>query len=110
MVRKLMSSMSSPDKPKPAARRRKNDRSEIRTSFLPEGNGAAKWAYICVVAGLCPGVGLLTGIPAIILGFVGRIRAKKKEDHPGLGHAVVSMAFGAFELITQGVGAWLLLG
>jgi hypothetical protein len=100
--------MSSPAKPKPAVRRRPHDRSEIRASFLPEGNRAAKWAYVCVLAGLCPGVGVVTGIAAIILGFFGRRIAKKDTEQRGLGHACMAMFFGAFEVFSQGVGWWIL--
>ncbi|WP_020470224.1 hypothetical protein [Zavarzinella formosa] len=100
--------MSSPSKPKPK-RRRPHDRSEIRVSFLPEGNRAAKWAYVCMLAGLVPGVGVLTGFAAIILGFFGRRIAKKDEHERGLGHACMSMILGAVEVVCQGIGWWLLL-
>jgi hypothetical protein len=105
----LMSSVSPTSKPK-IVRRRPHDRSEARVSFLPEGNRAAKWAYICLLIGLLPGIGLVTGIAAVILGYFGRQIARRDEHGRGLGHACVSMMLGAFEVVCQGAGWWVLLG
>lgn len=90
--------------PVPTARR-KNDRSEIPVSFLPEGNSTACKAYLCAVIGLIPGLGLLCGPPAIILGIFGRRSALRDEHHRGLGHAYVSRLLGAVELVCNGTGA-----
>lgn len=103
-----MSSPSSTSGPKPG-RRRANDRSEIPVSFLPAGNRAAKWAYICAWLGLIPGVGVVTGWPAMLLGWAGRRAAHNDEHKRGLGHAVVSMALGGIEVVSQGAGWWLLV-
>ena len=103
-----MSSPTPPSGPKPG-RRRPHDRSEIPVSFLPTGNRAAKWAYLCAWAGLIPGVGLVTGAPAVVLGLIGRRIAKKDDLARGLGHSVVSMFLGVMEVICQGVGAWVLM-
>jgi len=93
--------------PVPTARR-KNDRSEIPVSFLPEGNPTACKAYICAVIGLIPGLGLLFGPPAIILGFLGRRAALKDEHHRGKGHAYVSRLVGGVELVCNLAGAIVL--
>jgi hypothetical protein len=85
-------------------RRRKNDRSEVPVSFLPDGNPNARRAYVCVLLGLIPGLGLLFGPPAMILGTIGRRTALRDEFRRGLGHAYVSRLLGAIEFICN-VGA-----
>lgn len=102
-----VASVSSSEKPR---RRRPNDRSEVAVSFLPEGNWAAKWGYVCMMLGLIPGVGVVTGWLAVLLGAIGFFKAKKDTEKRGIGHAVVSMVLGLLEVIAQGVGWWLLLG
>jgi hypothetical protein len=90
------------------ARRRRNDRSEQPVSFLPEGNPAARAAYLCVLIGLVPGLGLILGLPAAVLGSIGRQRALRDEERRGLGHAYVSRLLGVVEFVC-GVGALLCL-
>ena len=86
------------------ARRRKNDRSEVPVSFLPDGNPNARRAYLCAVLGLIPGLGLLLGPPAIVFGILGRRVALKDEFQRGLGHAFVSRLVGGVELVLAAVG------
>ena len=86
------------------ARRRKDDRSEIPVSFLPEANPIACWAYLCAVIGLIPGLGLLCGPPAVLLGILGRRAALRDEQHRGLGHAYVSRLVGCVEFGCNAVG------
>jgi hypothetical protein len=86
------------------SRRRKNDRSEIPVSFLPEGNPNARRAYLCALAGLIPGLGLLLGPPAVVFGVVGRRAALRDELRRGLGHAYVSRLLGAVEFVCNVVG------
>jgi len=93
--------------PVPTARR-KNDRSEIPVSFLPEGNPTACRAYLCAVIGLIPGVGLLLGPLAIILGIFGRRDALRDEHQRGLGHAYVSRLLGGVELACNAAGMMLI--
>jgi hypothetical protein len=90
--------------PVPIARR-KNDRSEIPVSFLPEGNPTARNAYLCAVIGLIPGFGLLFGPPAIFLGILGRRHALRDENLRGKGHAFVSCLVGGVELVCNLAGA-----
>jgi hypothetical protein len=85
-------------------RRRKNDRSEIPVSFLPDGNPNARRAYLCAILGLVPGLGLLLGPPAIVLGVIGRRAALRDEFQRGLGHAYVSRLLGAIEFACNAVG------
>ena len=85
-------------------RRRKNDRSEIPVSFLPDGNPNARRAYLCVIIGLFPGLGILFGPLAIVLGILGRRAALRDEFRRGLGHAWVSRALGAVEFVCGAAG------
>lgn len=78
-------------------------------SFLPEGNLAACWAYVCALIGLIPGLGLVFGLPAIVFGTIGRRTALRHPERPGLGHAYVSRLVGAVELVCS-VGGLLCLG
>jgi hypothetical protein len=91
------------------ARRRKNDRSEIPVSFLPDGNSNARRAYLCAVIGLIPGLGLLFGPPAVIFGIIGRQTARRDEFRRGLGHAYVSRLLGLVEFVC-GAAGWACVG
>jgi hypothetical protein len=90
-------------------RRRKNDRSEIPVSFLPEGNGTARRAYVCALLGLVPGLGVVFGPPAVVLGLLGARAARRDEQSWGLGHAWASCALGELEFVC-GAAGWLCLG
>jgi hypothetical protein len=86
------------------ARRRKNDRSEIPVSFLPEGNANARRAYVCALIGLLPGLGLIFGLPAVVFGILGRRTALRDEFKRGLGHAFVSRLMGFVEFVCNAAG------
>jgi len=89
-------------------RRRKNDRSEVPVSFLPDGNPTACRAYVCALLGLVPGLGLLFGPPAVVLGVLG-VRAARHDEHGrGLGHAWASCVLGEVEFVC-GAAGWLCL-
>ncbi|HEX3147330.1 MAG TPA: hypothetical protein VHR66_04560 [Gemmataceae bacterium] len=97
------------DSPAPAVRRRKNDRSEIPVSFLPEGNANACRAYVCALIGLVPGLGLVFGLPAILFGVLGRRAALRDEFKRGLGHAYVSRLMGLGEFVFNVAGVACLI-
>src|SRR5215210_4609868 len=90
------------------ARRRKNDRSEVPVSFLPDGNPHARRAYLCAVVGLIPGLGVLLGPLAVVFGVLGRRAALRDEFRRGLGHAYVSRLVGALEFVF-GAAGWACL-
>jgi len=90
------------------ARRRKDDRSEVPVSFLPEGNPNARRAYLCAVFGLIPGLGLLLGPPAVIFGIMGRRAALRDEHRSGLGHSYVSRLLGGVEFACNAAGVGFL--
>src|SRR5262245_49385898 len=86
------------------ARRRKNDRSEVPVSFLPDGNPHARRAYLCAVFGLIPGLGLVLGPPAVLFGVLGRRTAMRDEFQCGLGHAYMSRILGSLVFVCHGAG------
>jgi hypothetical protein len=89
-------------------RRRKNDRSEVPVSFLPEGNSNARRAYLFALLGLIPGLGILLGPPAVALGMLGARAAGRDEQRRGLGHAWASCALGEVEFVC-GLAGWACL-
>lgn len=89
-------------------RRRKDDRSEIPVSFLPEGNRNARWAYLLALFGLIPGLGIVLGPLAIALGAVGVRAARRDEHRRGLGHAWAGCVLGEVEFVC-GIAGWACL-
>jgi hypothetical protein len=85
-------------------RRRKNDRSEVPVSFLPDGNPSARRAYLCALFGLIPPLGVVLGPVAIGLGILGRRAALRDEFNRGMGHAYMSRLLGAIVFICHGGG------
>lgn len=98
---------ASPTPPTPA-RRRKNDRSEIPVSFLPEGNPPARRAYICALLGLLPGLGLVFGPFAIGFSVAGLRTAAADEFHRGRSHSKISRLLGLLEVVSNAAG-WTVL-
>jgi hypothetical protein len=80
--------------------RRRNDRSEVPVSFLPEGNRAAYWAYLLLLIGLVPPFGAVCGLPAFVLGTVGLYVARRDPERRGIGHAYMSRSLGLIESVT----------
>lgn len=62
--------------------------------LIPYKNGAALTAYYLAVASLIPVIGVLTGIPALILGIKGLKRAKAEPWVKGKAHAWVGIVLG----------------
>lgn len=93
-------------------RRRKNaaeDRSEMPlSSFLPTRNRPARWAYICTALSLIPGLALLTGLPAFVLGRIGRRRYQADENVRGLGHSLIAMVVGPTAFVLNAIGVYLI--
>jgi hypothetical protein len=92
----------------PGKTRKRADRNEVHSTFLPQSNPRARCAYICAILGLIPIAGLLLGPFAILFGWVGYRAAKTEPASDGLGHAVVSIVLGALEFLTNGAGLVLL--
>ena len=77
--------------------------------IIPTGNPPALIGYYLCVASLIPLVGILTGLPAIILGGVGISKAKANSSAGGMGHAITAIVLGLIGLLVQ-VGIFLFFG
>ena len=77
--------------------------------IIPTGNPPALIGYYLVVASLIPLVGILTGLPAIILGGDGISKAKANSSAGGMGHAITAIVLGLIGVLVQ-VGIFLFLG
>ena len=67
--------------------------------MIPTGNPAALIGYYLGVASLIPLLGLVTGLPAIILGAVGISKANANSGAGGLGHAITAIVLGVIGLV-----------
>ncbi len=94
----------------PTPKKRKPRKSEVPFSFLPKGNIPAVCAYICFLFGLIPGLGVVFGLLAGLIGVVGYLKARKMDPKIGIGHSFVSMVFGPMEFICHALGLYLLFG
>ncbi|MGH7200611.1 MAG: DUF4190 domain-containing protein [Planctomycetaceae bacterium] len=63
--------------------------------LIPYKNGAALAAYYLGIFSLIPVVGILLGIPAVILGIVGLKRARENPHVKGGVHAWVGIVMGS---------------
>jgi len=100
--------MAEPTPTEPKRNRKRPDRSELPSSFLPERNPPARKAYIFAIAGIIPVLGMLLGPPAILFGWLGIKKAKTIEDRNGYGHAIVSILLGVLETISNAIGLLLI--
>lgn len=64
------------------------------SGIIPYKNPQALTAYYLAVASLIPCLGILTGIPALILGLKGLKRAKKEPWVKGKAHAWIGIILG----------------
>ena len=62
--------------------------------MIPYRNKPALIGYYFGVASLIPGLGLGTGIVAIILGIMGIVHRSRHPESHGLAHAIVAIALG----------------
>ena len=77
--------------------------------IIPTGNPSALIGYYLGVASLIPLVGILTGLPAIILGGVGISKAKANSSAGGMGHAITAIVLGLIGVLVH-VGIFLFFG
>ena len=77
--------------------------------IIPTGNPSALIGYYLGVASLIPLVGILTGLPAIILGGVGISKAQANSSAGGMGHAITAIVLGLIGVLVH-VGVFLFFG
>ena len=66
-------------------------------------------AYWAAMAGLIPGVGLVLGPVAVVLGFIGWRHVKAEPACTVSGQATAAVVFGTLETLTNWVGLWLMV-
>jgi hypothetical protein len=62
--------------------------------LIPYKNGYALAGYYCSVFSLIPGVGMLLGPAALILGFLALGYVRKHPTAKGTAHAIVALVLG----------------
>lgn len=68
-------------------------------SLIPYRNPKALAAYYCGVFGVLPGIGLILGPTALILGILGMSYARKYPTAKGTGHAITGIILGSLTLV-----------
>jgi DNA-directed RNA polymerase subunit RPC12/RpoP len=71
------------------------------SSVIPYNNGLALAAYYCGVFGLIPGLGLILGPTALILGILGWRYVRKHPEAKGTAHAIVGIVLGLFDILVN---------
>jgi hypothetical protein len=82
-------------------RRKVRRRSGAVEKFIPYRNTMALVAYYLGVFGLIPGVGILLGPLALILGILGLRDFMTRENAGGIGHAVTGIVLGVIAIVEQ---------
>jgi len=67
-------------------------------------NRLALAGYRCAIVGLVPFVGLVLGPVALVLGMLGRRRAKADPDTKGIGPATAAIVLGTLITLTNWLG------
>lgn len=68
---------------------------DVVKTLIPYTNGLALGAYYCGVFGLIPGLGVLLGPMAFVLGVLGLRYARNNPKAKGGGHAITGIILGA---------------
>lgn len=63
----------------------------------------ARLAWWCAVAGVVPGVGLVFGLLAVILGLVAAPRTLRDEDGTAVGRTLAAIGIGSAEILLNAV-------
>lgn len=71
-------------------------------AVIPTRNPAALTAYYLGVFSLIPILGLVVGIPAMILGFLGVKAAMRQPQREGKGHAIAGLVLGSISSLLWG--------
>ncbi len=72
---------------------RRDSGGDAVSTLIPYKNGRALAAYYCGVFSLIPGLGLLLGPIAALLGLLGLLYVRKHPTAKGTGHAIAGIVF-----------------
>jgi hypothetical protein len=93
-------------------RRRRNGGDDTDTPFsryIDPANRPAVRAYRLAVLSMVPGLGLLLGPAALVLGSLARRRGKADPDFTARGPAAAAVLFGALTAVTNWAGLALMV-
>lgn len=93
-------------------RRRRNGGDDTDTPFsrhIDPANRPAVRAYRVAVLSMVPGLGLLLGPAAVVLGAVARRRGRADPDFTARGPAAAAVLFGAMTAVTNWAGLALMV-
>ncbi len=79
------------------------------SGIIPYRNPPALIGYYLGVFSLIPFVGVLLGVPAIILGIVGLVKRRRDPKSRGAAHAVVAITLGVLGIVIT-IGLVALIG
>jgi hypothetical protein len=106
------------DEPRPPHRPRRrppgyqewDDGGDAVSSLIPYHNVRALLAYYFGVFGLIPGIGLLLGPAALVLGILGLSYAKNNPRAKGMGHAITGIVLGILDMYNWVILLLILVG
>ena len=75
-------------------------------TLVPYKNLRALFAYYCGIVSLIPGVGLLAGPAAVVLGILGYRYGLRNSKAKGTGHAAAGIVFGLIGFLITVVGGY----
>jgi hypothetical protein len=86
------------DTPRPARRRAKDQEADIVSIFIPYKNPRALAAYYCGFFAFIPGIGIVLGLLAILLGILGVRYSTANPTAKGAAHAITGIVLGVVAL------------
>lgn len=78
---------------------RRRGKGDATGGVIPYKNGQALAAYYCGVFSLIPGIGLILGLIALILGILGIRKASQQPEVKGTAHAIVGIVLGGLTFL-----------
>jgi WD40 repeat protein len=90
-----------PDEKDDGRPRRRRSRDGAVSTIIPYRNGKALAAYYCGIFGLVPGLGLVLGPAAVVLGFLGWRVVRARPEAKGTGHSITGVVLGALTTVVN---------
>jgi hypothetical protein len=92
--------------PKPRRPRRPRVESDVFGSYTPWQNPTAVYAYGVAITALTPGLGLVLGPIAVLLGAIGLIHRRLRPKVLGTNFAVAAIIAGSLSTLFNAAGLW----